>query len=40
MLMFYLSFETMSRKIFIIVKNSSKHFNKAKLVIQINKELY
>jgi len=30
----------MSRKIFIIVKNESNHFNTAKLVIQIKKQLY
>ncbi len=38
--MLYLSFETMSRKIFIIVKNDSNHFNTAKLVNQIKKKLY
>jgi len=40
MLRLYLSFETMSRKIFIIVKNDSNHFNTAKLVNQIKKKLY
>jgi len=35
-----LTFETMSRKIFIIVKNGSNHFNTTKLVNQIKKKLY
>jgi len=39
-LVFYLSFETMSRKIFIIVNNDSNHFNSSKLVNQIKKKLY
>jgi len=36
--MLYLSFDKMSRE--IIIKNYSNHFNTAKLVNQIKKELY